>query len=83
MTLNTNYLNIYAGTTNTKQTYIDIYDKSVKLPFLKVLNNNVLNHAATRDNDSKIDTSELVVSDNIELSSAVTGASEVSGSGIY
>jgi len=76
MNINTNYsgYNINPGT--TKQTYIDKFDKSIKMPFLKVLNNNALNTVASKDEDVKIDTSELLVSDNIELSSAVAGVSE-------
>jgi len=72
MNINTNYSNLYPVSGTTKQTYIDKYDKSLKLPFMNVLNNNIaINTTAKQDNDAKIDASELIVNDNVELSSAV------------
>ena len=79
MNINTNYSGYNINPGITKQTYIDKFDKSVKIPFLKVLNSNILNTVTTKEEDEKIDTSELAVSDNVELSSAVAGASQVSG----
>jgi len=70
-----NHFNLNYNTV-TKQTYIDQYDKSLKLPFVKVMLNN-MPHFMTVNNDVKADVSELAVSDNIELSSAVTGAANV------
>jgi len=68
--------------TVTKQTYINSDDKSLKLPFVKVLINNIPHFKTLHADELKLDDSELSVSDNIELSSAVTGAAEVSGSNI-
>jgi len=70
-----NHINLNYNTV-TKQTYIDKYDKSVKMPFVKALANN-LPHVKPYADEVKPDASELAVSDNIELSSAVTGATEV------
>ena len=67
--------------TSTKETYIDQYDKSLKLPFVKVLLNNMPHLMTLHKEDVKLDDSELTISDNIELSSAVTGAADVTGSG--
>jgi len=61
----------------TKQTYIDKFDKSLKLPFLSVMNNNVQALRPAQNDEIKPDESDLKISDNVELSSAVTGATEV------
>ena len=76
-----NHLDVNYNTA-TKQTYIDSNDKSLKLPFVKVLINNIPHFKTLHADEIKLDESELSVSDNIELSSAVTGATEASGSGI-
>ncbi|MCL2820217.1 MAG: hypothetical protein FWD38_05230 [Oscillospiraceae bacterium] len=70
-TINTHF-NLNYNTT-TKQTYFDKYDKSVKLPFVKVLINNMPHFKTFHADELKPDDSELAASDNIELSSAVTG----------
>jgi len=67
--------------TATKQTYIDKYDKSVKLPFVKVLINNMPHYKTFHADELNFNDSDLKVSDNIELSSAVTGADTASGAG--
>jgi len=74
------HLNLNYSST-TKQTYIDKYDKSVKIPFVKALLNHLPNARVHNADEIKPDESELAVSDNIELSSAVSGAAEVSGAG--
>jgi len=71
-----NHFNLNYNTA-TKQTYIDTYDKSLKLPFVKVLVNNIPHYKTLQPDELKLDDSELSVSDNIELSSAVTGAASV------
>jgi len=68
-----NYTSVYAAAT-TKQTYIDKYDKSLKLPFLSVLNNSQTNVSATQANEIKTDKSVSEISDTVELSYAVSGA---------
>ena len=68
-----NYANINMYST-TKQTYIDKYDKSLKLPFLSVLNNNLPNGNTTaQGNEPVVDHTIGEVSDNVELSYAVIG----------
>ena len=67
--------------TSTKQTYIDKYDKSLKLPFLNVLQNNLPSIRQAHADEIKPDDSDLIVNDNIELSSAVVGATAVGDSG--
>jgi len=64
--------------TATKQTYIDNYDKSVKMPFVKVMINNLPHFKTFHADEVKLDNSELAISDNIELSSAITGAVSIS-----
>jgi len=81
--INTNYSGYNLNPGTTKQKYIDKFDKSVKMPFLKVLNDNALKVITEKDEDIKVNTSELVISDNAELSSAVTGATEVANDNDY
>ena len=65
-------INIYS---KTAQTYIDKYDKSLKLPFLNVLNNSLPNVNTAQANEIKTDNTVSEVSDTVELSYAVTGTS--------
>ena len=71
-----NYANIYTPAT-TKQTYIDKYDKSLKLPFLNVLNNNLPNGNAAQGSEPVVDYTIGEVSDKVELNYAVVGSSAV------
>ena len=71
------YTNIYAAA-STKQTYIDKYDKSLKLPFLSVLNNTLPNGNTAQGNEPVVDHSIGEVSDKVELSYAVVGSSNIS-----
>jgi len=66
--------------TQTKQTYIDKYDKSLKLPFISALNNNLPSIRQVQTDELRPDDSALAVSDTVQLSSAVVGASTVSDS---
>lgn len=74
-TINTHFNLNY--NTATKQTYIDKYDKSVKLPFATVMINNLPHFKTFHADELKPDESELTLSDNIELSSAITGGTAV------
>jgi len=74
-----NHLNLNHNT-STKQTYVDQYDKSLKMPYAKVMINNLPHFKTFHADEIKFDDSELNVSDNIELSSAITGAANVSDS---
>jgi len=75
-----NYTNLNTNTV-TKQTYIDKFDKSLKLPFVSVLQNNLAYIKMAQENEFKPSDAELSVSDNVELSSAVTGATEANNTG--
>ena len=80
MSINTNNnININAVTT-TKQTYIDKFDKSLKLPFLSLLQNQLPLIKSVQGDEIKPDDSDFAVSDNVELSSAVTAASPAGSS---
>ena len=64
-----------------KKGYVNKFEKSLKLPFLNVLSNHMPVAKPLTDNETKVDTSEIVVSDNIELSSAIVSATAVGDSG--
>jgi len=66
--------------TQTKQTYIDKYDKSLKLPFATAMSNNLSSVRQAQSDEIKPDDSDLAVSDNVELSSAVTEAAALNNS---
>ena len=66
----------------TKQTYIDKYDKSLKLPFFSALQNNLVNSKSNREDENPVNINEISISDNVELSSAVTGATATADSDI-
>jgi len=59
----------------TKQTYIDKFDKSLKLPFISVMQNRISGIGLNQSGEQKADNSDYSVLDNVELSSAVTGIS--------
>jgi len=71
------YINAYH---TGKKGYLNKFEKSLKLPFLSVLNNNLPGVKNSEINESKIDGSETALSDNVELSSAVVNASNISDS---
>ena len=57
--------------------YINKYDKSLKLPFISVLNNHLPNIKPLHIDEPEVDDSEIAISDNVELSSAVVGMSNI------
>jgi len=63
-----------------KKGYVDKFEKSVKIPFLSVLHNHLPNNKTALTDELEADESDFAVSDNVELSSAVTGSSVVSDS---
>ena len=63
-----------------KKGYVNKFEKSIKLPFLNVLNNHLPNTKPADADDSKIDYSDIAVNDKIKLSSAVVSASDASDS---
>ena len=58
--------------------YVNKFDKSLKLPFYKVLSNNLSNMKPVQDDEIKINDSDVAASENIAINSAVVGASAVS-----
>jgi len=60
-----------------KVSYINKYDKSLKIPFITALHNQlqILNPAHSSEPD--VDENEVEVSDIVELSSAVVGMSDI------
>ena len=75
-----NYVDFSANTV-TKQTYIDKFDKSLKLPFVSVMKSNLQNVRVDLNGEQKPNESELKVNDTVELSSAVTGAASAENTG--
>ena len=65
-----------------KKGYVNKFEKSLKLPFLNVLHNHMPTTRPMPDNETKIDDSDVAVSDNVELSSAVVGSSTISDTGV-
>ena len=63
-----------------KKGYVNKFEKSFKSPFLNVLHNQLQHARPVLNDDTKIDDSEIAVSDNIELSSAVVSATAVGDS---
>jgi len=57
-----------------KKGYVNKFEKSLKLPFLNVLQNNLPAARPEMDEDIKFYDSDIVISDNAELSSAVVSA---------
>jgi len=73
--ININY-NFISSYHEGKKGYIDKYEKSLKLPFLNVLQNHMPLTKPAHIDESDIIDSDISISDNIELNSAVTGATE-------
>ena len=71
---NTNYTSSYH---EGKKGYINKFEKSLKMPFLNVLYNHLPINKPANIDESDINDTDIAVSDNIELSSAVTGATEM------
>jgi len=57
--------------------YINKFDKSLKIPFLNVLHNQLQSTKPNHIDEPDVDDSEIVISDNIELSSAVVSMSDL------
>ena len=74
---NYNYISSYH---EGKKGYINKFEKSLKLPFLNVLHTHLPGNRPIHANEFEITESDIAISDNIELSSAVTGASETDSS---
>jgi len=76
-----NNISGYSSTYNSPQvdkSYINKFDKSLKLPFYKVLSSNLPGMKPAGDDEIKINDSEIAASDNIAINSAVVGAAAVS-----
>jgi len=73
----TNYTSNYNSPMGNKS-YINKYDKSLKLPFYGALINNLSSTRSAQTDEIKIADSDVAASDNISISSAITGASAVS-----
>jgi len=63
-----------------KKGYVNKFEKSLKLPFLNVMQNNLPALKPDVDVDIKFDDSDIVISENVELSSAVVSATNASNS---
>ena len=70
------YINSYH---EGKKGYVNKFDKSLKSPFLNVLHNHLPNNKPAHIDEPDVDYSEIAISDNIELSSAVVSMSDVGG----
>jgi hypothetical protein len=63
-----------------KKGYVNKFEKSLKIPFLSVLHNNLPAVRPDIDDDIKFNDSDIVISDTAELSSAVVSATSTSDS---
>ena len=63
-----------------KKGYVNKFEKSLKLPFLNVLQSNLPAVRPDMDEDIKFDDSDTFISENAELNSAVVGATGASDS---
>ena len=63
-----------------KKGYVNKFEKSLKLPFLNALQNNLPAFLPDIDEDIKFNDSDIVISDNAELNSAVVSATGASDS---
>ena len=77
--INGNYTHVHSYHEG-KKGYINKFEKSVKIPFLKVLHNHLPSVMPVDKEDLKLDESETAINDKIELSSAVVSASDATGS---
>ena len=77
----TGYTNIYTHP-KTAQTYIDKYDKSLKLPFISVLHNSTLNTKPALDDEVKIvrDDKRVVLKQSADIDSAAYIIESTTGS---
>jgi len=57
-----------------KKGYVNKFEKSLKLPFLNILQNNLPAARPATDEDMRFYDSDIVISENVELSSAVVSA---------
>ena len=57
-----------------KKGYVNKFEKSLKFPFLNALQHHLPSIRQDIDEDVKIDVSDIVISENAELSSAVVSA---------
>jgi len=80
MSYNVSEYNYISSYHEGKKGYINKFEKSLKLPFMNVLQNHIPINKNIRPDDSEYIDSELSVSDNVELSSAITRVSEVTDS---
>ena len=69
-----NYISSYH---QGKVGYVNKFDKSIKMPFLNVLQNQPQMIKPAHIDEPDVDESEIELSDNIELSSAVVSMSEI------
>jgi len=63
-----------------KKGYVNKFEKSLKLPFLNVLQSNLPAVRPDIDNDIKFNDFDIVISDKAELSSAVVSATSAGDS---
>jgi len=76
-----NSISAYSGAYNSPEvdkSYINKFDKSLKLPFYKVLSSNFPGMKPAGNDEIKINDSEIAPSDNIAINSAVVGVAAVS-----
>ena len=78
MSYSINQYNYVSSYHEGKVGYINKFDKSVKMPFLNVLQNQSQMIKPALSDEPDIDESEIEISDNIELSSAVVAMSNMS-----
>ena len=69
-----NYISLYH---EGKVGYINKFDKSLKMPFLGVLQNQLQMIKPAHLDEPDVDESEIKISDNVELSSAVVSMSKI------
>ena len=60
-----------------KKGYVNKFDKSLKMPFFNVMQNHLVSIRPAHNDEPDVDDSEIAISDNIELSSAVVSASDI------
>ena len=80
MIYNINDHNYISSHHEGKKGYVNKFEKSLKMPFFSVLHGQLPVSKSTGAHEVKINTSDIATSDNIELSSAVAGATQASGS---
>ena len=63
-----------------KKGYVNKFEKSVKMPFLSVLQTNLAHVKPPVSDEFGPTEDDFAISDNVELSSAITGATEANSS---